>query len=109
MSEAKEAYDPARLLRGSQLAVMRFGPGEYAVQGSHGVRYVNLHADPPCDCEDMNYRNAAGTGVCKHVAAARLQEGDAGLMASLGNLLLSRQRARGEPDEDADPHGERNG
>lgn len=88
------AYDPARLQRGSQLAVRQLGPGEFAVQGSRGVRYVNLNSDLPCDCEDADYR--ANRGPCKHVCAARLASGDMALIQALGEQLLRREARKAE-------------
>ena len=88
------AYDPARLARGATLAVRRLGDGEFAVQGSRGVRYVNLKSDLPCDCEDADYR--ANRGPCKHVCAARLASGDMGLIQALGEMLLRREQRKEE-------------
>lgn len=98
MSEA-EVVEPGRLRRAAVLAVRPHGPGEYEVQGSHTIRYVNLNTDQPCECEDCFYRGARIRNNCKHTLAARLASGDMTLINALGALLLQAARARGEEPE----------
>lgn len=83
------AIEPGRLRRGAELAIRQLGQGEYAVQGSKSIRYVNLNIDTPCDCEDTQYR--AHKGPCKHVLACQLQERDYSTMKNLDELLKHRQ------------------
>jgi hypothetical protein len=93
------AYEPGRLMRASQLGVRPHGPGEYEVQGSKFIRYVNLNSDQPCECEDCFYRGQRIRNNCKHTLAARLANGEMTLVRALGTMLLTAMRARGEEPE----------
>ena len=98
----QDTVDPGRLMRASQLAVRPHGPGEYEVQGSKFIRYVNLNSDQPCECEDCFFRGQRIRNNCKHTLAARMANGEWPLIQMLGNMLLTAQRARGEDDERTD-------
>lgn len=98
-NDAVDTVEPGRLIRASQLAVRPHGPGEYEVQGSRFIRYVNMHSDQPCDCEDCFYRGARIRNNCKHFLAARMASGDMGLIRMLGDMLLTAAKARGEEIE----------
>lgn len=92
----ERAFDPARLRRGIQRGVLRLGPMQFRVQGSHQRYYdVDLNVDPPCYCADAQYR---GRG-CLHELVARLHAGDAQLIQSLGEMLLAADKLR-IPDPD---------
>lgn len=86
------SVEPGRFERGYRLPVYRLGPAQFAVAGSHGPRYVDLTQEPPCLCEDMEYRNAAGTGYCKHTISALLQQHDPAMVELLAERLMRRQR-----------------
>ena len=84
-------YEPARLRRAASLAVKKLGPRQYRVRGQEQEYYdVSLDTDPACYCIDSQYKG--GTIMCKHETAARLHDGDAGLLQSLGNMLLAQQK-----------------
>ncbi len=92
IARRERAFDPARLRRGIQRGVERLGPMQFRVEGRHQRFYdVNLELDTPCDCADAQYH---GRG-CLHELAARLHAGDAKLIQSLGDMLLSAERAAG--------------
>jgi hypothetical protein len=80
---------PDRLRRGILRAVVRLGPHQFRIEGRHQKFYdVNLNEDVPCDCADAMYH---GRG-CLHELCARLHDGDATLIQSLGHLLLEQER-----------------
>lgn len=85
----KEGYEPGRLRRAAQRAVKRLGPQQFRVAGNHEAYWdVNLDLDTPCDCPDAQFH---GRG-CLHELAARLQNGDMGLIQGLGDMLLKSQK-----------------
>jgi hypothetical protein len=92
------AFEPNRLRRAVALlkGVERAGPRQYRVRGQDEPEYaVSLDGDPPCYCADY-YHRGSPTNPCKHILAARLVDGDMALIQSLGELLLTAERARGE-------------
>lgn len=106
--EETDTIEPRRLERALDLlgGVERIAPGEYRVWRAKRVgrelvrsaRNVNLHLDLPCDCEDNDYRGRTTRGNCKHVLAARMAEGDLGVLGMVGPVLLRRQRIQEEAD-----------
>lgn len=86
----ERAFSPARLRRGIQRGVVRLAPHVFRVEGRHQKFYdVDLTSDVPCDCADAQFK---GRG-CLHELAARLHDGDATLIQSLGDMLLAAERA----------------
>lgn len=93
----------ARVARAGQLIlagrVTRIAPGEYRIASfakgarRETVRYVNLHIEQPCPCDDSMWRANGGdrSQLCKHVLAARMMEGDEELLTEWG-LQLSRAK-----------------
>jgi hypothetical protein len=87
----ERAFDPNRLRRGLQRGVVRLGPNQFRIEGRHETHYdVNLDLDVPCVCKDAEYH---GRG-CKHELLARLHNGDAALIQSLGDMLLSQEKRK---------------
>jgi hypothetical protein len=87
----ERAFDPNRLRRGLQRGVVRLGPNQFRIEGRHETHYdVNLDLDVPCVCKDAEYH---GRG-CKHELLARLHNGDAALIQSLGDLLLAAEKRK---------------
>lgn len=81
----ESAFDAERLKKAAQRAVVRLGPNQFRVEGSHQLSYdVNLDLDWPCDCADAQFH---GRG-CLHELAARLHAGDGRLIMALGHMLL---------------------
>jgi hypothetical protein len=88
---AVRAFDPNRLRRGLQRGVVRLGPAQFRIEGRHEKFYdVDLTSDVPCVCKDAEYH---GRG-CKHELLARLHNGDAALIQSLGDLLLAAEKRK---------------
>jgi hypothetical protein len=70
---------------------VKLAPNVYRVEGRHQKFYdVDLSSDVPCDCADAMYH---GRG-CLHELCARLHNGDAALIQSLGDLLLAAERTQ---------------
>lgn len=91
MSAYTGEYDPNRLRRGAARAVRKLGPHQYRVRGNHEPYYdVNLDLDTPCTCPDAQFH---GRG-CLHELAARLHDGDARLIMSLGEMLLAAEERK---------------
>jgi hypothetical protein len=89
------AVDLDRLERGVQLVAERIGAGRYRVTGGAGEHWVDLGATgarPRCDCGDYLWRDRE----CKHILAAMLQEGNAGVISAIGPMVarLRSQTAR---------------
>ena len=85
--------DLDRLERGVQLTAERMGPSTYRVGGGASEHWVDLGATgarPRCDCGDYLWRDRD----CKHILAAMLHEGNAGVIAAIGPLV-ARLRALG--------------
>ena len=87
--------DLDRLERGVQLVAERSGPRRYRVTGGAGEHWVDLGATgarPRCDCGDYLWRDRE----CKHILAAMLQEGHAGVISAIGPMVarLRSQTAR---------------
>jgi hypothetical protein len=87
------AYDPNRLRRAATRSVQRLGDRRYRVEGRVcAAYYVDLNADIPCYCADAQFHGAG----CLHELAARLADGDHSLILSLGEMLLTAERAMRE-------------
>ena len=87
------AVDLDRLERGVQLTAERTGPRRFRVSGGQGEHWVDLGATgarPRCDCGDYLWRDRD----CKHILAAMLHEGDAGVILAIGPMV-ARLRALG--------------
>ena len=83
--------EPGRLRRAALLGVRRVGEEEYEVVGQdEPFYYVALGGDPPCYCADSAHRRVQ----CNHFLAARLANGDMGLIQQLGTMLLTAEKAR---------------
>ena len=90
---AHRSYDPARLRRAATRAVQRLGDRRYRVEGRVcAFYYVDLNGDPVCYCADAQFHGAG----CLHELAARLHDGDGALIMSLGEMLLTAERAMRE-------------
>ena len=78
--------DAGRLARAVWLDVRCFGrPGLYEVRGGSRMHIVDVTAGSYyCDCEDHQWR---GQGLCKHIAAVKLREGDPELIRALRQLI----------------------
>jgi uncharacterized Zn finger protein len=89
--EAAGGVDLDRLERALDLAADRVGQGRYRVRGGTQEHWVDLFsaAHPRCDCGDHLWREA----VCKHILAALLREGDARVVAAVGQVV-TRMRER---------------
>ena len=89
--EAAGGVDLDRLERALELAADRVGHGRYRVRGGTQEHWVDLFsaAHPRCDCGDHLWRDA----VCKHILAALLREGDAHVVAAVGQVM-ARMRER---------------
>ena len=86
----EEGYEMGRLMRGATRAIERLGPAHFRVAGTEQpFYYVNLEIDTPCDCMDAQKHGRP----CLHEIAARLQNGDRGLIDALGKALLKAQQA----------------
>lgn len=84
MSDDGKGYEMGRLMRGAQRPIHRLGPMHFVVKGNDRPRYyVNLEEDVPCDCEDAVRHGRP----CLHEIAARLQNGDTGLVNALADAL----------------------
>ena len=104
--ENLDTVEPGRLERALDLlgGTERMGPGEYRIWRVKRVRGellrysqdVNLHSDLPCDCDDNRYRSQTTKGNCKHVLAARMAEGDLGVLGMVGSVLVRREKIREE-------------
>ena len=82
----RSAVDLDRLERGVQLTAERTGPGRFRVTGGTSEHWVDLGATgarPRCDCGDYLWRDRE----CKHILAAMLHEGDAGVISAIGPLV----------------------
>lgn len=76
-------------MRGATRPVVRMGPMQFRVKGNHQKwYYINLELDTPCECMDSFYHGRP----CLHEISARLQIGDPGLIAALGQELLKAQQ-----------------
>ena len=85
--------DLDRLERGVQLVAERTGPRRFRVTGGASEHWVDLGASgarPRCDCGDYLWRDRD----CKHILAAMLQEGNAGVISAIGPMV-ARIRAEG--------------
>ena len=89
--EAAGGVDLDRLERALELAADRVGHGRFRVRGGSQEHWVDLFsaAHPRCDCGDHLWREA----VCKHILAALLREGDARVVAAVGQVM-ARMRER---------------
>lgn len=89
--DAAGGVDLDRLERGLALHAERVGDGRYRVTGGAQDHWVDLFtaAHPRCDCGDHLWREA----VCKHILAALLREGDARVVAAVGQVM-TRMRER---------------
>ncbi len=81
--------DRTRLARAVHLEAERLPDGRWRITGGSAPHIVDLTADT-CDCPDHAMRR----GVCKHLARARLAEGDADTLRALGELLPAPKRER---------------
>ncbi len=83
--DAAGGVDLDRLERGLALRAERVGDGRYRVTGGSQDHWVDLFtaAHPRCDCGDHLWREA----VCKHILAALLREGDARVVAAVGQVM----------------------
>jgi hypothetical protein len=89
MSDDGRGYDLGRLMRGATRPIKRLGPMQFVVKGNEQPKYyVNLDLDTPCECTDAQMHGRP----CLHEIAARLQNGDTGLVAALGDALLKAQK-----------------
>lgn len=89
MADDGKGYDRGRLMRGATRPVKRLGPMQFRVKGNDQPYYdVNLELDTPCDCVDAQMHGRP----CLHEIAARLQNGDLGLVQALGDALLKAQQ-----------------
>ena len=79
------AIELGRLERSLSLAGEPVGDGRYLVVGGSEPHWVDLRSPmyPRCDCGDYLWRDA----ICKHILAARLREGDPGVISALGRLV----------------------
>lgn len=87
------AVDLDRLERGVQLTAERTGPRRFRVWGGRSEHWVDLGATgarPRCDCGDYLWRDRD----CKHILAAMLHEGNAGVISAIGPMV-ARLRAQG--------------
>lgn len=89
------SVDLDRLERGVQLVAERTDLRRYRVTGGAGEHWVDLGATgarPRCDCGDYLWRDRE----CKHILAAMLQEGNAGVISAIGPMVarLKSQAAR---------------
>ena len=78
--------DLDRLERGVQLVAERTGPRRYRVTGGAVEHWVDLGATgarPRCDCGDYLWRDRD----CKHILAAMLREGNAGVISAIGPMV----------------------
>lgn len=77
--------EAGRLERSLSLAGEPFGDGRYLVAGGSEPHWVDLRSPmyPRCDCGDYLWRDT----LCKHILAARLREGDPGVIRALGRLV----------------------
>ena len=85
--------DLDRLERGVQLVAERTGVGRYRVIGGASEHWVDLGATgarPRCDCGDYLWRDRD----CKHILAAMLREGNAGVISAIGPMV-ARLRTQG--------------
>ena len=82
-----ESVDLSRLERSLGLDVRPAGRGRYRVSGGSEPHWVDLHtADHPrCDCGDHLWRD----GMCKHILAALLREGDERVAHALAELVAA--------------------
>ena len=89
--DAAGGVDLDRLERALELAADRVGHGRFRVRGGSQEHWVDLFsaAHPRCDCGDHLWREA----VCKHILAALLREGDARVVAAVGQVM-ARMRER---------------
>lgn len=86
--------DLDRLERGVQLVAERTAPRRYRLTGGAGEHWVDLGATgarPRCDCGDYLWRDRE----CKHILAAMLQEGNAGVISAIGPMV-ARLRSQAE-------------
>jgi uncharacterized Zn finger protein len=87
------SVDLDRLERGVQLVADRTGPRRYRVTGGATEHWVDLGATgarPRCDCGDYLWRDRE----CKHILAAMLREGNAGVISAIGPMV-ARLRTQG--------------
>jgi hypothetical protein len=89
--EAAGGVDLDRLERALELSADRVAQGRFRVRGGSQEHWVDLFtaAHPRCDCGDHLWREA----VCKHILAALLREGDARVVAAVGQVM-TRMRER---------------
>ncbi len=83
--DAAGGIDLDRLERSLALVAEPSGRGRWRVRGGAQDHWVDLHdaTHPRCDCGDHLWREA----VCKHIYAALLREGDARVVAAVGQVL----------------------
>jgi hypothetical protein len=87
------SVDLDRLERGVQLVAERTGQRRFRVTGGASEHWVDLGATgarPRCDCGDYLWRDRD----CKHILAAMLHEGNAGVISAIGPMV-ARLRAAG--------------
>jgi uncharacterized Zn finger protein len=80
------AVDLDRLERGVQLTAERTGARRFRVSGGRSEHWVDLGATgarPRCDCGDYLWRDRD----CKHILAAMLHEGNAGVISAIGPMV----------------------
>ena len=84
------AIESGRLERSLSLAGEPVGDGRYLVVGGTEPHWVDLRSPmyPRCDCGDYLWRDT----ICKHILAARLREGDPGVIRAVA-LLVNQLRA----------------
>ena len=82
---ASPVIETRRLARAVSLEAVLLGSGRYRVTGGSTSHEVDLERDwgAQCDCPDYVWRG----NVCKQVLAARLHEGDPGVIRALRVLV----------------------
>ena len=89
------SVDLDRLERGVQLVAEKIDFRRFRVTGGSTEHWVDLGATgarPRCDCGDYLWRDRD----CKHILAAMLHEGNAGVISAIGPMVarLRSQAAR---------------
>jgi hypothetical protein len=73
--------------------VQRLGGTQFRVAGNvEKVYHVDLSAEIPCYCLDMEYRAGEIRQQCKHVLASRLAQLDPALLGIIADWFTTEER-----------------